>query len=173
MEISKELFLLTLLVPLELTLSSGLADTKEESLGGAIQAQLNLLRNWRFDADAVICDPQSGLVALQHKFPGVAFDIGGAGDHLPKVDIKIRRVKEIYRCVKADLPWRLPKFLVGDLVKYAVSRINTRRTKALASNICPRVRLTWRKINFKKEFGLEFGDYAKVKTNRLITKGDA
>ena len=38
MEISKELFLLTLLVPLELTLLSGLADTKEEPLGGAIQA---------------------------------------------------------------------------------------------------------------------------------------
>ena len=33
MEVSQELFLLTLLVPLELTVSSGLTSTKEEALG--------------------------------------------------------------------------------------------------------------------------------------------
>ena len=57
-------------------------------------------------------------------------------------------------------------------MKYSVSRINTKRTKALASNVCPRVRLTGRKINYKKEFGLGFGDYAEVKTNRAITNDD-
>ena len=169
MEISKEVFLLTLLIPLELTVSLGLTSTKEEALGHAIQAQLDLIWNWHFDTDTVIYDPQSSLVAFQNKFPGIVFDITGAGDHLPKVDIRIGRVKEIYCCVKSDLSWKIPKFLVGDLVKYAVSRINSRRTKALELNVCPRVQLTGRKINYRKEFGLGFGNYAEVKTNYSIT----
>lgn len=39
MKVSKELFLLTQFVPLELTVLSGLVSTKEEVLGQAIQAQ--------------------------------------------------------------------------------------------------------------------------------------
>lgn len=118
--------------------------------------------------DTVICGPESGLVALCNKFPKIVFDITGAGDHLPEIDTKIRRVKKLYRCVKSDLHWRIPRFLVGDLVKYSVSKVNVRRTKALESNICPRVGLTGCKINYQKEFGLGFRDYAEVKTNQTI-----
>ena len=146
--------MLTLLVPLELTVSCQLTSTKEEALGVSIQSQIDLLRSWQFNVKQVICDPQSGLVALRHKFPGITFDVAGAGDHLPKIDIKIRRVKEIYRCVQAGLSWKIPQCLKGDLVKFSVSRINARRTKALQTNVCPRVWLTGHKINYRKEFGL-------------------
>lgn len=148
-----------------ITFSSSVKDTKEESLGRTIQAQLDLLRSWRFDCNTVICNPQSGLVGLKHKFPGIVFDVTGAGDHLPKLDVKMWRVKETYRCVKSDVPWEIPNVLVDDMVKYCVSRINTRRTRALMKNVCPRVRLTGRKVNYRKEYGLGFGDYVEVKTN--------
>ena len=45
MEMSQELYLITLLVPLELTVCTGVTSTKEEALGLAIQAQLDLVRN--------------------------------------------------------------------------------------------------------------------------------
>ena len=54
---------------------------------------------------------------------------------------------------------------MDDLVKYCVSRINTRRSKALVTNMCPRVKLTGRKVNYQMEYGLGFGDYAEVITN--------
>ncbi len=57
-------------------------------------------------------------------------DIGRAGDYVPKVDQKIRRIKELYHAVKSDLPWNLPKGLRKDLVAYAVARLNIRRTTA-------------------------------------------
>lgn len=50
-------------------------------------------------------------------------DVSVAGDFMPMVDIKIRRMKEVYRSVKAALRWKLPPSLVKDLIAYAVSQI--------------------------------------------------
>ena len=89
-------------------------------------------------------------------------DVGGAGDYNSKVDAKIRHIKELYRSVKAGLPWKLPPSLVKDLVTYAVSRINIRRTTALNVNVCPKVLFTGLRVNYKKELSLAFGDYVEV-----------
>jgi hypothetical protein len=40
--------------------------------------------------------------------------------------------------------------------------MNVRRTSALTDNVCPRVRFTGVKVDFKKEFGLAFGDYVEA-----------
>jgi hypothetical protein len=92
----------------------------------------------------------------------VVIDIGGAGDYVSKVDAKIRRIKELYRSIKASLPWKLPKALVKDLVAYAVARINIQRTMAINKNVCLKVLFTGKKVNFKKELELGFGDYCEV-----------
>ncbi len=75
---------------------------------------------------------------------------------------KIRRIKEIYRCVKAELPWNLPKMLCKHLVAYAVARINIRRTTALSQNCSPAYLFTGAKVNHKKQLTLAFGDYCEV-----------
>jgi hypothetical protein len=79
-----------------------------------------------------------------------------------KADVKIRRIKETYRKVKSGLPWELPGQLVGDLVVYCVSRLNIRRTAALAENICPRVLFTGVPMDYKKELTCAFGDYVEA-----------
>jgi hypothetical protein len=56
----------------------------------------------------VYVDPQSALKTLATKFEGVSIDVGGA--FVPKVDAKIRRIKERYRSVKAGLKWQIPPF---------------------------------------------------------------
>lgn len=96
-------------------------------------------------------------------FPGVIIiDTGGARDNVAKVDIKIRRIKELCRSVQASLPWTVPKTMVKDLVSYAVKRLNIRRTTAINVNVCPKVLFTGIKVNFAKELDLEFGTYAEV-----------
>jgi hypothetical protein len=45
---------------------------------------------------------------MTQEFPGTEIDVGGAGDNVAKVDIKIRRIKEMAWKVKAGLPWELP-----------------------------------------------------------------
>ena len=170
--ILKQLFLVGLASPLELILSYYLSDQKAATLAQGIAAMLATLRSRAFNCLEILCDPQSGLVSLEYKFPGVTFDIAGANDHLPKLDIKIRRLKETCRCVKADLVWQLPDFLVPSLVRYSNTRLNTRRTKGVNTNVCARVRFNGLKVNYRREYGLAFGDYvearnAKAKSNRV------
>jgi hypothetical protein len=99
---------------------------------------------------------------MQRDFPGVEVDVGGARDYVPKVDAKIRRLKEVYRAVKSGLQWQLPESLVKDLVAYAVSRINIQRTSALSENIVPRVAFTGMPVQYQKELRFAFGDYVEA-----------
>jgi hypothetical protein len=119
-------FLVTVCKPLQLTLQCKIERETQQVLGMALQGQLELLRSRGFIPTVVHTDPQSAFRTLTSQFPGVVIDVGGAGDNVSKVDAKICRIKELYRSVKAGLPWKLPLSLVKDLVMYAVSRINIR-----------------------------------------------
>ena len=66
------------------------------------------------------------------------------------------------RSVKAGLPWSLPNNRVKDLVAYAASRLSLRGTSALQGVQSPKELLTGLKPNYKKKFGLVFGDYVEV-----------
>ena len=156
-------FLISVSKPLKLTLIAPVPTLGRISLGRALQDHLDVLRTFSFDVRLVRVDPLKALAGLRGSFPGVEIDISGAGDHLPEVDIKIRRVKGIARSVIASLDWNLPKALVNDLITYCVSRINVRTTSALMGQECPRVRLTGRKMDYKKEFKLAFGDYVEAR----------
>jgi hypothetical protein len=126
-----------------------------------MQGQFSLLRSRRFNPIKVYTDPQSALLTLRNHFPGIEFDGGGAGDHNCKVDIRIRRIKELYRSQISSLKFPLPDSKVKDLVAYSVSRLNIRRTTALTNNISPRVAFTGTKVH-EKELSLAFGDYVEV-----------
>ena len=48
------------------------------------------------------------------------------------------------------------------LVSYAVNRMNTRKScGSVTSTEAPRVKFTGRKVNYKREFTLSFGDYVE------------
>ena len=100
-------FLISLSSPLELTIISHVKTEDTNNLGLALQAHVTLLRTCGFEVVRVEVDPQRALSNLSGSFPGVEVDVSGAGDHLPKIDIKIRRVKEMGRCIIAGLLWNL------------------------------------------------------------------
>jgi hypothetical protein len=107
-------------------------------------------------------DPHSTFVRLRTQYPGVLIDVGGAKDYVPVADAKIRRVKEMYRAVKAGLAWKLPKSRVSDLLTHCVSRLNLRKTSALQGVISPGFLFTGMKHAYDRVFGLSFGDYVEV-----------
>ena len=115
------------------------------------------------------------MLVLRGKIPGVNIDPVGAGDHLNKVDARIRRLKEIMRCVIAAFPYKLPLKRRNDLVTYATRRKNARKIKALNDNVAPRVRFTGLEIDYAEEYGVGFGDYVeaycpKVQSNIIYPK---
>jgi hypothetical protein len=116
-------FLISVVEPLQLTIQVQLENETADQLGLALQGHISLLRVRGFYPTVVYVDPQSGFRAIKNLFPGVLIDDGGASDYVPKVDAKIKRIKELYRAVKNSLPWKLPVALVKHLVCYAVGRI--------------------------------------------------
>jgi hypothetical protein len=92
MHVRQQTFLLSVASPLELTISSPLSNQGKSCIGQALQVQINLLRSRGFDANLVIVDPQKSVAALEGGSPGAEINSTGAGDHLHKVDAKIRRV---------------------------------------------------------------------------------
>jgi hypothetical protein len=162
MHCMEQQFLISVAVPLQLTLCTPVDRETTHCLGEALQEHLDMLREKGFNPVRVHCDPQKSLAALRGRFPGTEIDVQGAGDHLAMVDIRIRRVKELARCVKADLPWPLADARVPDLMAYAVSRMNLRRTGASGSNVAPRVLFSGRKVRAQRELALAFGDYCEV-----------
>jgi hypothetical protein len=161
MQIDGHMFLISVVAPLQLMLQSHIESESRTSLGMALQGQLGTLRSRGFIPRIVYTDPHSTFRAMTEDFPGVEIDPGGKGDYVPQVDAKIRRIKDTYRKVQKG-PWTLPHVLVGDLVGYAVSRLNARRTTSTEGNVCPKVLFTGRPLKFKKEFGLAFGDYVEA-----------
>jgi hypothetical protein len=160
--VAGEKFLLSISSPLELLLVYHLASLKTEDLRNALQKHVNTLRSWGFKPKVVYIDPQSRLTSLQGKFPGTEIDVSRAGDHLDKLDIRTRRLKELMHSIVSGLPFCFKKEHVKDLVTYAVSRTNLKSASSLNMNVCLRVRFTGFKPDYKSEFGLAFGVYVEA-----------
>ena len=97
---------------------SALPSEKTNVLGGFIQQHINLFRSRNFDPRIIHLDPQPGFRALVGQFGEIDIDIMGAGDHIPEIDIRIRRIKEMVRSVMSQIKWNIPKSLIKDLVLY-------------------------------------------------------
>jgi hypothetical protein len=164
MHIDQNSFFVSVAEPMQLIMLNSIRSEDAESLGEALQDQLNLLRERSFQLQLVYVDPVSGLMSLRTQFLGVVIDLCGVGDFMSKIDICIHRLKEMYRAVKAGLPWTLPKSRVKDLMMYCVSCMNLRCMSALDGTVCPKVLVTGLKPNYRKELSLAFGDYVEVHT---------
>jgi hypothetical protein len=160
-------FFVSISSPLELTLVTPLRSLGKEYLGSGVQSHILTLQTRGFNPVKLMVDPHKTLALLETSFPGIEVDLSGAGDHLNKVDSKIRRIKETARSMIAGLPFRIGKPRAKDLITYAVSRVNVKTTSSLNNCTCPRVRFTGLKPEFKNEIGLSFGDYVEVYNPRV------
>lgn len=127
MFVMEQPFLISISETLNLAVASNLESEGKISVERGLQGQITLLGSRGFKVSMDKVDPQGSVDAVETSFPEILFDIQGAGDHLTKVDIKIRpRIKETARVILSLLPYTLPAILVKDLVTYCVNRINVR-----------------------------------------------
>jgi hypothetical protein len=99
MHVAGNKFLVSISSPLEVLLVKHISNQSVGTLGTGVQSHINTLRSRGFEPKRIMVDPHKSLVSLQGAFPGVEIDPSGAGDHLDKIDTKIRRLKELMRCV--------------------------------------------------------------------------
>jgi len=145
--------------PLQIVLVVPTLSMSMLALGKAMQNIIDIIRMFGFNTRIVYVDPFKSLFGLRGIIPGVEVQSTGAGDHLPKLDIRIRRIKEMARAVLNGLDYKLPLSFVNQLVTFCVCRINVMTTSSLTGNWCPRVHMTGRKVDFKREYALTFGEY--------------
>jgi hypothetical protein len=87
-------FLVTVCEPLQLILQGAVERESASALGIVLQGQLELLRSKGFNPVRVYTDPQSSFKAIATSFENVVIDISEAGDFVPKIDVRIRRIQE-------------------------------------------------------------------------------
>jgi hypothetical protein len=112
MHVDRRHFLVTVCEPLQLVMQGMVERESASALGIALQGQLELLRSKGFTPVHVHTDPQSSFRAITTSFENMVIDVSGLGDFVLKVDIKIRRIKEVYRSVKAGLQVYLGNYLL-------------------------------------------------------------
>ena len=154
-------FLITVAHPLNLTIVSLVKKLDAATIGHNLTDHIALLRAERYDVSEVIADRAAAFNVLVGKYQNVAIRLGGAGDHVPRADERCKAIKKIYRSVRSDLPWDLPKSFVSELVSYCAHRLNM--FKSRQAEVPPKVEINGFKPHFDKEYSLKFGDYAEVR----------
>ena len=137
------------------------------SLLGQLQQHIDTYNTCRFDVKHIIdvhtifSDADKSARSIADKLPGIKLDIGGPGAYADRADERIRSLKELCRQTICSLPFKLPEFLLEDMVKYANIRLNM----FLGHNraVSPKVDFSGLKPRIDREYALSFGEYCLVR----------
>ena len=161
-------FLISVSTPIGLTAVNELGRSKGARASApilkAIFSQLDLYKSRGFSISHILTDNEGGVIASSSQLEarGVLVNPVGPGAHVPVVERKIQEVKERCRSIISTLPYRLPLHLFGYLVIFVISRINMVPHRAGYENVAPFEAFTGRKIDFKIDLRISFGEYAEV-----------
>jgi len=170
MYVGNQSFLIGLCTPLCLVLSNAALNESTESLQQCMIDMFSVVSSRGFVVKVVEMEPAAAMSKLHYNLgPGIVTDITGAGDHLPALDVRIRRLKEIVRSTVTHVIFMIPKSKIKYLVFYAVARINVRCTSGRSDNQSPYVAFTGRKVNWTREMGLVFGDLCECAVTGVVS----
>ena len=161
-------FFISIAVPLGLTCVTELGRTKGSRslpfVKNALTDHLKIFSSRSFVVVGVISDAEGSVVALELFLAerNVVLNRAGSGSHVPIIERKIQEVKERCRAIINTLPYRLPLKLLPYLVKFAVTRINWIPHRVGVANISPSEAFFGRKLNYKRDLRVGFGEYCEV-----------
>ena len=171
MQINGVYFAIGLVVPLQLLMSQIIKSERTTEIKNAIESMLIPLYNNGYTINTIYTEPNSPMLALKTEPMGVRIESCGAGDHLDALDVRIRRIKETFRCCIAALEFNLPDNKIQDLVTYCVKRANARSTSSKGNDVAPIVEFTGRKIIYNKDMCMRFGTYCEIYISNHRIKG--
>jgi hypothetical protein len=133
------------------------------SIHSALESQVLVYKSANFKVTHISSDGEKAIT-VQHWLAkeGIILNIVGAGKHVPIIENKIKVIKESARSILHSLPFILPSKWIRYVVANAVYGINCIPSKGGYPGLAPREAFSGRKINFKKDLRVAFGDYAQV-----------
>jgi hypothetical protein len=160
-------FLISVTTPLGLTMVNALGRTRgSRSAPSVKKALFNQIANYKsrdFMVKTLRTDKEGSIASMTEDLmkEGINVNPEGSGSHVPVIERKIQEVKERARAIVNILPWRLALNLVPWLVFFCVSRINLIPHKSGLTSISPTEAFKGRKIDWKTDLRVGFGDYAE------------
>jgi hypothetical protein len=168
MFVNTNAYLISVSTPLGLTIVNELGHTKGsrslKSVAPALMEQINTYASRQFKVKTINTDIEGAIMSMTSSLneKGILVNPAGAGSHVPIIERKIQEVKQRARAIINSLPYRLAVTLLVYLTYFCVSRINLVPHKTGLTNISPTEAFKGRKIDFKRDLRVGFGEYAEV-----------
>jgi hypothetical protein len=168
MFVDKLAFLIGVATPLDLTIATSLlsVDILKPSRAAAVVKKgilyfIGVLASQNYKTSAIMSDGEGAVGKIQTELNslGIEVDISGAGGHVPRVERRIRVVKERLRTHIHHIPFTLSILGLMYCVLYCVSRLNYMPTSVMYGGTSPREAFLGRKPDAKRDFRCSFGDY--------------
>ena len=163
--VAKKTVFVALLNPLNLAVTVLLQSTRQSEVERAIRAVQGVLSFRGCVVHTVIHDPERSIAAASNSFPKILFEESNVKGHVILAERVIEELKEIMRSVRFSLPFELANVLFPFLIIYATIRRNSVFNKSLGLKMSPKEALTGRKLDYKRDLDMGFGDFAKVYSN--------
>ena len=176
MFISQELpILVAILTPLEYSFVVPLKNKSIDELTRAFDAILGVCNSKNISVTWVRSDGEPALssqsmVSFIHA-KHIQLDVVGAGSHAPKVERRIRFIKEKLRTIMHALPYNLNMVLLQWAVKAANRYTNMQVSTTSMLRMSPRDKFMGKPIDYRTDIYLPFGTYVhctKPQTNNTM-----
>jgi hypothetical protein len=164
-------FLLSKSKPLELLQVTDLRGKRTAAaLQRAFDEHMSNYKNAGYTVVRVFTDGETGVEAIRDHIKSKAeYNPVGPEQHVPVIERAVRLVKERVRSILCGLPYTLPSSYLTYLVSYAVRVLNMVPGRQSTDNLSPREKLRGRKMDFKRDLRIEFGQYVQAKTPNKIS----
>ena len=170
--VDKAPFLISVSKPLGLTIASHLRNGRgATSMRKAMIHQIHQYTAQGFKIKTLVFDGECAIEAIEADIAalGTKLERVPPGAHVGVVERKNQVIKERFRAIKSGLWFTLPLILIPWLVYFCVSRINMLPSRGNMDLTSPRENFTGRKVDFKRDLRMGFGDYVHVHEDRVIT----
>lgn len=155
-------FLIGLLIPLGLILCAYLPNRTATVVGDALKTFISTAKKQGFNVREIHSDGEGAVKAVEDQFDDIVFEQSGSGQHIPVIERMGRAVKERVRCHEHSLPYLMPRSIFICCVLFCCSRLNMQPRATSIDRVSPIEQFTGRKLDYKLDFRVEFGDYCQA-----------
>jgi hypothetical protein len=166
--VKKNIFLIGIACPLDFCFVVPLLGGKgADELADAITTITQSCKAHGFPITEIRCDNEGGVrdshTVTYLNSIGIPTEFVGAGAHCPRIERRIRWVKEKFRALEHTLPFAMNSFFVRWGMMAAARFTNLQRTASSTSRTTPRDKFLRRRFDWKLDNrGLQFGDLLEV-----------
>jgi hypothetical protein len=166
--VKKNMFLIGIACPLDFCFVIPLLGGKgADELADAITSITQSCKAHGFPITEIRCDNEGGVrdshTVTYLNSIGIPAEFVGAGAHCPRIERRIRWVKEKFRALEHTLPFAMNSFFVRWGMMAAARFTNLQRTASSTSRTTPRDKFLRRRFDWKLDNrGLQFGDLVEV-----------